>query len=207
MHLSTFFQTFYLCFVVLITVGPVFITTANIALTRGYLAGLCAILGCILGDAIFITLGALCAKAVIEIIPHTITMCLSLFAGCFLLYIAYNFWKSDVSKIKAKKINKHSIFLILKMLYLTLSSPLSIIGYSAIFSSIIDSQDSILSVIIGGICASIFTHNLIVGFFAFIGKKINTKMLEFLNKISAGLISFFAIIMIFGFFKELIKLI
>jgi len=206
MNLSVFFQTFYLCFLVLISVGPVFITTANLSMTKGYKAGLFCIAGCILGDSIFITLGALCANAVVSAIPQFVLNILSLVAASFLLYIAYGFWKTDISKVRNIKINsKSNISLSIKMLFLTLSSPLSIIGYSLIFSQVIDSSNSTASAICGGICAAFCTHNLIVIAFSTLGKKINNKIMSILNRISAILISFFACALMFNLIKTLIK--
>lgn len=206
MSLHLFIKTFCLCFVVLISVGPVFLTTANIAMTRGYRAGFFCILGCIIGDIIFITTGALCANAVVSAIPKPVFMLLSLFAGLFLIHIAYGFWKTDLSKIKAKTINKKNFALTLKMLCLTLSSPLSIVGYGAIFSSVIDASNSIVSAILGGCMAAIFTHSLIVCGFGILGKKINMKILSILNKVSAGMICFYALLLIIKFTKEMIDI-
>ena len=203
MNFSVFFQTFYLCFLVLISVGPVFITTANLSMTRGYKTGFFCILGCVLADFIFIIAGALCAKAVIALIPNSVIMVLSLLAGGFLLHIAYGFWKTDISKIKTEKINKKSFALSLKMFCLTLSSPLSIIGYGAIFSSVVDVNTAMMSAILGGCCAACFTHTLIVLFFGTLGKKINVKILSILNRVSAILISCFAMLLVFNFVKTL----
>ena len=204
-NFSVFWQTFYLCFLVLISVGPVFLTTANIAMTRGYRTGLLCILGCILADFIFITLGVFCAKAVISALPKVFIMLLSLCAAGYLLYIAYHFWKSDISKLKSEKINKTGFSLSVKMACLTLSSPLSIAGYGAIFSSIIGSNSHTFSSLLGGYLASIFTHMLIMTSFATIGKQLNVKVLSILNKISAILISGFAILLIANFIKELVN--
>ena len=90
----------------------------------------------------------------------------------------------------------------IKMFFLTFSSPLSIIGYSAIFSSVLDATKSIFSAISGGCCAAVFTHTLIVVSFATIGKKINNKILSILNKISAIFISIFAILLLINFVKK-----
>ena len=207
MNLHLFIKTFCLCFVVLISVGPVFLTTANIAMTRGYKAGFFCILGCIIGDIIFITTGALCANAVVSAIPKPVFMLLSLFAGLFLLHIAHGFWKTDLSKIKGKNLKQKDIALTIKMLCLTLSSPLSIVGYGAIFSSVIDASSSILSAILGGCTAAIFTHSLIAIGFGILGKKINMKILSILNKVSAGMICFYASLIIIKFIKELISVI
>ena len=208
MSCSVFFQTFYLCFLVLITVGPVFITTANLSMTRGYKIGLFCIAGCILGDSIFITIGAIAAKAVVNAIPNVVLNILKIVAVCFLLHIAYGFWRTDISKIKTINVDtKKNIFITIKMLLLTLSSPLSIIGYSLIFSQIIDSSTTSLTIsaILGGICASIVAHNIIVGSFAFVGKKINIKLMSILNRISAILISCFAVMILVNFVCYVVK--
>ena len=131
-------------------------------------------------------------------------MFLTLFAGCFLLKIAYGFWKTDISKIKAQKINKTNFAVSMKMFILTFSSPLSIIGYGAIFSQIIDCDASTISAVFGGALASFLTHSLIVMTFGTIGKKINNKILSLLNKISALWISCFAVVLIYKFCKELV---
>ena len=204
MNFHVFFQSFYLCFFVLITVGPVFLTTANIAMTRGFRNGFFAILGCFCADAIFISLGAISAKAVVSAISQQVLMFLTLFAGCFLLHIAYGFWHTDLNKIKVQKINKTNFAISIKMFILTLSSPLSIIGYGAIFSQVIDSSLSTVSAILGGILASGFTHTLIVLTFSSIGKKISNKWLSILNKISALLIGCFAGLLLVKFCKELV---
>ena len=90
------------------------------------------------------------------------------------------------------------------MFCLTISSPISIIGYGAIFSQVIDSNTSLLSAIFGGIMASILTHSLIVCSFSTLGKKINDNILSFLNKFSALWIGGFAILLIVNFFKQVI---
>ncbi len=195
MSFSIFFQTFYLVFLVLISVGPVFLTTATFAMTRGFKTGGFAILGCICADVVFITIGALCAKLVIMAIPKTLLSGLLLFAGCFLLYLSYGFWKTDVLKIKKIKVQKTNFALSLKMFCLTFSSPLSIVGYSAIFTSVVDTSNFLFSSLFGGYLGSITAHSLIVLVFGTIGKKINNKILSVLNKIAAICISVFAILL------------
>ncbi|MBQ7552314.1 MAG: LysE family transporter [Rickettsiales bacterium] len=205
MNIHVFFQSFYLCFFVLISVGPVFLTTANISMTRGCKNGFFAALGCCLADVIFISLGAISAKAIVSAIPQSVLMFLTLFAGCFLLKIAYSFWQTDVNKLKAQKIKQKNFAISIKMFLLTFSSPLSIIGYGAIFSQIINTNTSSLSAIFGGIFASLSAHSLIVLTFGGIGKKINNKLLSILNKISALWIAGFACLLIVKFCKDLLK--
>lgn len=174
-------------------------------MTKGYRNGFFAILGCFLADAVFITLGAISAKAVVSAIPVAILTFLTLFAGCFLAKIAYGFYKTDVSKIRIQQMNKINVAVTLKMFILTFSSPLSIIGYGAIFSQVIDSETSIVSTISGGLFASMTTHSLIVCTFASIGKRINSKLLSILNKISALWIGGFSCLLLLKFLREVFE--
>ncbi len=205
MNFSVFLQSFSLCFLVLISVGPVFLTTANIAMTRGYKNGFFAIFGCIIADSVFITAGAIAAKTIVASIPQICLILLTLFAGCYLMKISYGFWKTDIEKIKTQKIKKTNFALTFKMFLLTFSSPLSIIGYGTIFSQIIDGNTSVASTILGGVCASCFTHSLIVSVFATIGKKVNYKILLILNKISALLIFGFSCSLLVKFCQSFYK--
>ena len=204
MSIDIFLKSFYLCFLVLISVGPVFLTTANISMTRGFKEGFFAVIGCISADILFIVAGAMSARAIVAMIPEVIMISLKLFAGSFLLYIAISFWRKNMKELKSRNIRRKNFALTFKMFCLTISSPISIIGYGAIFSQIIDSNNSLLSAIFGGIMASILVHSLIVCSFATLGKKINENILSFLNKFSALWIGSFAILLIVNFFKQII---
>ena len=194
MLFSVFIQSLIATFLVIASVGPVFLTTANIAMTQGYKSGLYAIFGCIIGDIIFITIACFATNVVVSFMPQYIVIILMLCAGTLLIKIAYAFWRKDIKNINALKINKENIYLSIKMLFLTLSSPLSIIGYSVVFTAIVAKSDAILQPMSGGYCGVFLAHFAIVAIFGIIGKKINSKALFILNKLSACLIAFYAIL-------------
>ena len=103
MDFGIFCKTFYLVFLVLIAVGPGFLTIANIAMTRGLKTSAVAVCGCFLGDCIYMVLGALCAKEIVAAIPQSLSMALSIVAICLLLYLAYSFYKVDIKTLKARE--------------------------------------------------------------------------------------------------------
>ena len=194
MNFSIFFQTFYLVFLVLIVVGPGFLTIANIAMTRGYKTGACAVIGCFLGDCILITLGAIGAKEIVDNISVSTLKILSIIAGLCFVYLSVKFWKSDISKFKNTQFDKKDgISLCLSLFVLKMSSPISIGGYGLIFASIVQSGSFIMSAICGGCFASFMANFLMISVFGTIGGKIGTKVLAKLNKCCAIFIFAFAL--------------
>ncbi len=194
MNLYVFFQTFYLVFLILASVGPGFLTIANIAMTRGYKTSALAVCGCFLGDIILISLGAFFAKEAINKIPQNIMSFLLFFAIILLFYLAIKFLRTDISKLKAKKFDKNSGFSLAIILFcLKMSSPISIVGYGVIFTQVINTSNGLISACLGGYFASLTVNILMVSIFGTIGKKINVKILSFLNKSAAIFIMCFAI--------------
>ena len=206
MILSIFLQTFYLVFLVLMSVGPGFLTIANIAMTRGYKTSACAVCGCIIGDCIYITIGAFCAKEIVNAIPEFVSLVLSIVAVLFLLYLAYKFWKTDVTKLKTKQLDtKNGLSLALLLFLLKLSSPICIIGYSIIFTNVVKDATSIIPAVLGGCTATFVANAIMVTVFGTIGQKINTKILSYINKFSSLFIGGFATILAVKIIATLIK--
>ena len=205
MSFSVFFTSFYLVFLVLISVGPGFLTIANISMTRGYKTSAVAVFGCFLGDCILISLGAICAKQVVDNIPQIALTILGVVAVIFLLYLSIKFWKIDISNIKVKKLNKKDgISLAISLFCLKMSSPISIGGYGIIFSTILTSKNYILSAIFGGIFASFVVNVLMVLVFGTLGKKINGNILIKISKVSSVFIGGFAVCLLINIIKGMI---
>ena len=202
MNLSVFCQTFYCVFLVLMSVGPGFLTIANIAMSRGYFTSAIAVCGCFLGDCIFITLGALCANEIVNAIPELMKHILSVIAILLLLFLSIKFWKTKIEDIKARKIDKKNGFVLAITLFLLkITSPITIIGFSIIFSQILKGNSYVLSAIFGGCFGSFMANAIMVSVFGTIGKKINNKFLFIINKISAIFIFCFVCFLIYKSFK------
>ena len=201
----TFLKSFYLVFLVLASVGPGFLTIANIAMTKGYKTSAVAVCGCFLGDCILISLGAICAKNVVDNIPQTALTILGFVAVFFLLYLSVRFWRINTGKLKAKTFSKTDGFsLAITLFCLKMSSPISIGCYGIIFSTILTSNHYVLSAIVGGIFASIVVNTLMVSIFGTIGKKININILRTISKISSIFIGGFAVCLLVNIIKGII---
>lgn len=204
MDVNIFFQAFNFVFLILIAVGPGFLTIANIAITRGYKTSAMAVCGCFLGDCILITLGVFFAQKAITSIPKEILTGLAFVAVFFLYYLFFKFIKTDVSKLKKKILDKKNGFsLAVSLFCLKMSSPICIIGYSIVFTQMIKTSNACLSACFGGYTASIVVNIIMVSVFGTIGKKINIKILSITNKISAIFIGCFATFVFFQALKEL----
>ena len=207
MQIQAFFQTFYLVFLILIAVGPGFLTIANIAMMKGYKTSAIAVCGCFFGDCILITLGAFFAQKAITTLPKTLLTILSFAAVVFLYHLSIKFLRTDISKITMKQLNKKSGFsFALSLFCLKMSSPICIIGYGVIFTQIIKEANTSLAACLGGYLASLVVNVIMVSIFGTIGRVINIKILSFVNKLSAIFIGCFATFVLFITFKELILL-
>ena len=207
MNFLVFSQLFVPVLVLMLSVGPVFISVANISITYGYKKGFFVATATLLGNLIYITIGAFAAKSFIAIIPKTIMIILPLIGSGFLLNLAYGFWKKDLSKLKEIDIQKFDFALLVKMFCLILSSPVAIVGYSVIFTSIATEIETALpSALLGGYCGAITGKIIVVMFFGTIGKKCSKRILTIINKISACLLCFYAILLISKVAREIINL-
>ncbi len=203
MDLSVFCQSFNFVFLILIAVGPGFLTIANIAITRGYKTSAVAVCGCFLGDCILISLGVFFAQKAITIIPKEILICLSFVAVFLLYYLSFKFITTDVYSLKTKILDKkNGIALSISLFCLKMSSPICIIGYSIVFTQLIKTSNAYMSACFGGYSASIVANIIMVSVFGTIGRKINVKALSILNKISAIFIGCFATFLFFQALKE-----
>ena len=207
MNFDCFIHVFCYVFLILIAVGPGFLTIANIAMTKGYKTGFCSVCGCFFGDCIYITLGALCANKIVSLIPDRMLFALNILAIVILLFLAHKFISLDVKSLKSKKFEKkNGVSLALTLFTLKITSPISIAGYGIVFTQLISTSDvlGVLSAICGGIFASFIVNILMVLVFGTLGKKINIKILFYINKICAIFIFFIAIKLIFDLIKSFI---
>ena len=208
MDFVVFSKLFVPVLVLMLSVGPVFITIANISMIYGYKKGFFVSIATLLGNLIYITIGALTAKGLITLVPKTLAIVLPLIGALFLINLAYNFWNKDLSKIKEIHIKKFDFALLLKMFCLILSSPVAIVGYSVIFTSVAtDIDHALLSALLGGYCGAITDKIILVSFFATLGKKCSNKLLTIINKFSSLLLFIYAILLILKVATEIINLI
>jgi threonine/homoserine/homoserine lactone efflux protein len=207
-----FWCLFYSIFLSSVAVGPVFITLANISINYGIKSGLFALIGVSIGNIFYMILGSLTAQKIIVSIPDRVMLFVSFGATILLIYVAVSIWRKKIDTSVQGNIEKPSVKTILKMLIITLSSPVVITGYSITFLTFASYvKRSFMSSLIGGICGALIAYFLVVVFFSFLGERIKKlkagtylKVLTVLNRSSSFLLIMFATIMAYKFFKTII---
>ena len=210
MNIFVFSTLFYAIFLTSIAVGPVFITISNISINYGTRNGLFAVIGVIIANILYMFVGALFAMKVINTLPDGLIQIVSFIASLFLLYIAFCFFKKEIKDNNNDNFFKIKFTTIIKMFFITLSSPVVIAGYSVTFLSVSDMvKDNFFSAFFGGVSASIVAYSSIAIVFGLLGKKISkmnfstkNKILLILNKIAGSLLLTFAVILIFNFLRK-----
>ena len=153
-------------------------------------------------------MSALMARAFVSAIPKQVMIFLPLIGACFLINLAYNFWKRDISKIKSVNVNKLDFALFSKMFCLTLACPVSISTNLVIFTTMAESlKTSMFTAMLGGYTGALVGKAIIIAFFGTLGKKISRKILNIINKFSACLLCFYATLFLFKFCKGIINFI
>ena len=205
--LSVFLNVFQPVFCVVIAVGPCLLTYGNISMIYGLRRGIIGALGCFTVDMLYFTLGIFAVSAVITLLPQFLVAIMSICAGCFLLYLAYGFWKTKTEDLQSTNIKNNCLVIYTKLVCLTLTNPMAIVGYASIFAGITNAKNNALSIFLGASSAAFTAHFIVIVCFAILGKigrKIGNKVLLIINKISATLISVYAVKILFLVAKEIV---
>ena len=211
---TAFFALFYAIFLTSIAVGPVFITISSIGLNYGLKNSLFAVIGVIVGNCVYLAIGALTAQQIIGTISPKIMMFVSFFASLFLAKIAYGFLKKDIAQMQVNNYFDKNSKTIFKMLLITLSSPVVISGYIITFLTFADKlKNSFSSGLIGGLLGSVIAYSLIAIGSGIVGEKIKKLdekkyylFLKLLNIIAGILLGGFAVILITNFAVNAFKI-
>ena len=208
--LFIFLKVFIPVFCVVICPGPCMLSYGNIAMNYGYKKGYAGVFGCYTVELLYWLIGVFALGTARSLLPNTLVMCLSIFSGLFLLYIAYGIYKTDLSKIENVK-NSSSLAIYVKFLLLTLSNPQAVFGYAAIYVAIENIKDYAVIILFASALVFIIAHSIIVLVNCTLGKtmlkcKKGEKMLKGINVISAICIAGYSVIeilipMMRAFFK------
>ena len=192
---------------VVIAVGPCWLTYANIAMNYGWKKGMLAMSGCMTIECIYWIIGVTAIHSVKSVVPDKLVLLLSLSAVAFLIYLSISIWRTDVDKIRAEKTNGRSnLAIYLKLVIMTLTSPMAIVGYASIYASIDNASNSVLSILLGSALASLSGHTAVVSMWSLIGKKINNKVMRIINKISAIFILYYSINLLYSILKKILAI-
>jgi threonine/homoserine/homoserine lactone efflux protein len=123
-------------FTVAAQVGPMCILCIRRTLTLGLTVGLVSGLGVALADAIYAAIGGFGLTAISNLLI-SLQFWLRLIGGLFLIYIGFKAFVAEPAERAAKAKQTNSLFgLFSSTLFLTLTNPMTIISFTAIFAGL-----------------------------------------------------------------------
>ena len=185
-------------------VGPIGVLCIRRTIAQGRIAGFVSGLGAASADAIY---GCIAGFGLTFISQFLVKQqnTLSLVGGIFLLYLGIKtfFAKSSGEKLENNEKGLWSAYL--STFFLTLTNPITILSFVAIFAGmgIVSESGDYLSasmLVLGVFTGSMLWWGLLSGGASFFQKKINAGGLVWINKISGLIITVFGVVALFRLF-------
>ncbi|RYD02255.1 hypothetical protein N752_25930 [Desulforamulus aquiferis] len=180
-------------------VGPIGLLCINRSLSGGWLRGFISGIGAACADGIYGCIGGFGLTAITSFLTSN-KYWLQTFGGIFLLYLGVNAYKTAPGNQNNTGHTGSLISSFLSVFALTLSNPMTILGFTAIFAAfglgnggdIFSTLQLVLGVFIGSALWWLFLSSLA----AYFKDRLNDKKLELINKIAGIIIIFFGILAI-----------
>jgi threonine/homoserine/homoserine lactone efflux protein len=197
-YFECFIQAFILGIAMSMVIGPISVNFIKKTLSMGVKGAVAVGSGVALGDVTYSIIAALSIAEISGFLSEHESI-IKTFSGMFLLYLAYSEFRTNVildeHTIKSRKFVK----IFIQALLLTLSSPLTIGIFIAIFTGIGDENITVqesLSMAAGIITASICWWIILGSILLKIKHKLSQKWIMRLKYVSGTIIGIFGLLMI-----------
>jgi len=205
MHIILFLKGFLIALIISLPLGPVGILCIRRTFLEGFVAGMATTLGIALADLVFATvtvLGLTMVKDHIQAHKNLLTF----LGGLIILVFGFILLKSDIKQPKKADEDRSLVGEVITALLLTLSNPLTLLGFFALFSflnAITDYHgiDDIL-ILIGVFMGTTVWFGLLTVIATVLKKRFNMENLRWLNKMMGLLTISFGIFMILKTLKS-----
>lgn len=180
-------------------VGPICLTVINATILHGFKAGFSAGMGVAVADTVYIFSAGLAIESVAKILKGNWVHYLSIGGVLFLLYLAYKFWRTDVSSDLDGNINlkeRSRLGWFVKLFSLTITGPTTIFTYAAVFSNFLNNTYNMPAVIFGAMMATFSFYTILTFLIALLRKKMTVRFINILSKLSSVVIVSFAIMIL-----------
>jgi len=178
-------------------VGPVGVICIRRTLAQGMKSGFVAGLGAATADAIYGSI-AVFGISVVSTILLGYQAHLHFIGGVFLLYLGYTTFKAQPAKVNGNAGREGLIKVYLYMVFLTLTNPMTILSFVAIFAGFGVGSDKVnyisafflvIGVFLGSLLWWLFLSSLVNK----VRQGLDAKLLKVVNKISGLIIAVFGI--------------
>jgi threonine/homoserine/homoserine lactone efflux protein len=176
-------------------VGPIGLLVIRRTLAYGFLAGIFSGLGASVADAVYAGIAGFGVTYISDLLL-SFRVWLTIIGSCFLVMIGYRIMQSPPMTHDGPVSSKGLINSFISTFFLTLTNPLTIIVFMAVFAAFADITLDYLSalLLISGVFIGATAWWLFLsGFIALIRTKITPKILGYINKAAGALIIAFAI--------------
>jgi threonine/homoserine/homoserine lactone efflux protein len=208
MDLSFLLKGLIIGFSIAAAIGPIAILCINRGLRKGYLSGLISGMGAASADAIY---GSVAAFGLTFISSFLVKQQLGLqiIGMIFLFYLGITIFIKKPKENKTEKLkNKGLVSDYLSTLFLTLTNPMTILSFTAVFAGLGLAQStgnylSALTLVLGFFLGSALVYLLLSIITGLFRKKINSGVLAWINRISGLIILGFAVVILFSLIRVL----
>jgi threonine/homoserine/homoserine lactone efflux protein len=192
-------------FAIAAPVGPIGVLCIRRTLASGRLYGLLSGIGAATADAVYGTIAAFGLTVVSRFLLGQ-QFWLQLFGGCFLFLLGIRTWRSVVSDMPARGAGQMRQLLgtYLTTFVLTLTNPMTILSFVGIFAGMGLSAGNIqssVSLVFGVFCGSAFWWLLLSVCVGHFREKMDTKILVWVNRVSAAIMCGFGSIALWQAFS------
>lgn len=205
MDINLFLRGLIIGFSIAAPVGPIGVLCIRRTLAEGRAYGLASGLGAASADAFFGTIAALGLTLVANFLAEQQTW-LSLIGGGYLLYLGVTTFRSRPAERSAEAKGQGLLGAYTSTLFLTLTNPLTIFAFAAIFAGVgagVGSGGTIgaLLVVAGVFIGSSAWWLILVTFTSVFRSRLNTTGLQWVNRLSGLIIIGFAVVILYGLFS------
>ncbi len=191
-------------------VGPIAIVCIRRTLAHGLLIGLVSGLGAATADAIYCLIAALGLTFVSTFLIEQ-QFYVTLLGACFLVYLGIKTYRTPPATTSTHVHGKGWIGTFFSTLLLTLSNPMTLFAFTALFASfgIADEQGDLSSaflVVTGVFLGSALWWLILTNLVALFRSKINAYTLGLINKVSGIVIVVFALVILISLRHRIIIL-
>lgn len=193
---SLFIQSVIIGLAIAAPVGPIGVLCIRTTIVHGALAGLFVGFGAALADAIYAVLAGLGISMITNFLLG-ISSILKILGGCFLLYIGMKIFLQKVHYSQMGAAARRSYGrLFTSTFFLTLSNPMTILAFVSIISVLkvaANTGTELTILIIGVLTGSTLWWLILVGAVLFIAKRLNARVLGYINRVSGIVIIGFGV--------------
>jgi threonine/homoserine/homoserine lactone efflux protein len=200
MDLSFFIRGFLIGLSIAATVGPMSVLCIQRTLNKGQLYGLVSGLGIATADGVYGSIAAFGLTLITNFLINE-QIWIRLIGGLFLMYLGVKTILSKPPERAAVLITKTNSYLgaYASTFLLTLTNPLTILSFAAIFAGIgVGSSSksffSATAVVLGVFSGSTLWWIILTSVISLLRKKMNSQWLLWINRISGGIITLFGIV-------------